>query len=76
MKGESRGLFLAHSRSSYQERLIVSVMRVSIVHLRLSSAVLEELLGGSFSSELGFEDPEYARGSLTLDSFYQRFGRR
>lgn len=76
MKGEFRGLFPAHSRSSYQELLIASVVRVSIVHLGLSSTVLEELLAGSFSLELGFEDPEYARGSLTLDSFYQGFGRR
>lgn len=46
------------------------------MYLGLSSAVLEELLAGSFSLELGFEAPEYARGSLTLDSFYQEFGRR
>lgn len=66
----------AHGRSSYQGLLIASVMRVSIAYLGLSSTVLGELLAGNFSLELGFEDPEYARGELTLDSFYLEFGRR
>lgn len=47
--------------------LTVFVMRVSIVYLVLSSAVLEELLAGSFSLELGHQDSECAREAFTFD---------
>lgn len=76
MKGEYRGLSPSHSRSAYQGLLIASVMRVPIVHLGLGFVVLEELLAGRFSWELGFEDPECTRRALTIDSFYQGSGRR
>ena len=47
-----------------------------MVYSGLSSPVLEALLAESFGLELGFEDPECARGAVNLDSFFQGVGRR
>lgn len=73
---ESRGWSPAHRKHSYRGLLIASVLRVPMAYSGLSPAVLEELLAGSFTLELGFEDPKCARGACSLDSFDGGLGRR